>query len=146
MNPLIDFIPLVKESYTKAIRPVCLKYNMTTAEFDVLLFLANNPEFDRATDIVEKRYIVKSQVSTSINLLEKKGYLSRTYKENDRKTIHLILNDLARNAIEDGQKAQELFFDILLTGFSDEQKILIKKNMQTLVDNMKAFVQEENEL
>lgn len=143
MNPLIDFIPLAKESYTKAIRPVCLKYNMTTAEFDVLLFLANNPEFDRATDIVEKRYIVKSQVSTSINLLEKKGYLSRTYKENDRKTIHLILNDLAQNAIEDGQKAQELFFDILLTGFSAEQKILMKKNMQTLVDNMKAFVQEE---
>lgn len=143
MNPLIDFIPLVKESYTKAIRPVCLKYNMTTAEFDVLLFLANNPEFDRATDIVEKRYIVKSQVSTSINLLEKKGYLSRTYKENDRKTIHLILNDLARNAIEDGQNAQELFFDILLTSFSDEQKMLMKKNMQTLVDNMKTFVQEE---
>lgn len=99
---------------------------MTTAELDVLLFLANNPEFDRATDIVEKRYIVKSQVSTSINLLEKKGYLNRTYKENDRKTIHLVINDLAQNVIKDGQNAQELFFD-----------------MQTLVNNMKQFIQEE---
>ncbi len=143
MNPLIEFIPLVKESYTKAIRPVCSKYNMTTAELDVLLFLANNPEFDRATDIVEKRYIVKSQVSTSINLLEKKGYLSRTYKENDRKTIHLVINDLAQNVIKDGQNAQELFFDILLSGFSDDQKILMKRNMQTLVNNMKQFIQEE---
>lgn len=143
MNPLIEFIPLVKESYTKAIRPICLKYNMTTAELDVLLFLANNPEFDRATDIVEKRYIVKSQVSTSINLLEKKGYLSRTYKENDRKTIHLVINDLAQNVIKDGQNAQELFFDILLSGFSNNQKILMKRNMLTLVGNMKQFVQEE---
>lgn len=108
------------------IYPVCSKYNMTTAELDVLLFLANNPEFDRATDIVEKRYIVKSQVSTSINLLEKKGYLNRTYKENDRKTIHLVINDLAQNVIKDGQNAQELFFD-----------------MQTLVNNMKQFIQEE---
>ncbi len=143
MNKLVDFIPLVKESYTKAILPVCSKYNMTTAELDVLLFLANNPEFDRATDIVEKRYIVKSQVSVSITALEKKGYLSRTYKNNDRRTFHLVLDDSARPIIEDGKNAQELFFDVMLRGFTEEQKKMMKKNMATLVDNMKLFVQEK---
>lgn len=143
MNKLVDFIPLVKESYTKAILPVCAKYNMTTAELDVLLFLANNPEFDRATDIVEKRYIVKSQVSVSITALEKKGYLSRTYKNNDRRTFHLMLNDSAKQIIEDGKNAQELFFDVMLRGFTEEQKIMMRKNMGTLVDNMKLFVQEK---
>lgn len=143
MNKLVDFMPLVKESYTKAILPVCAKHNMTTAELDVLLFLANNPEFDRATDIVEKRYIVKSQVSVSITALEKKGYLSRTYKNNDRRTFHLMLNDSAKQIIEDGKNAQELFFDVMLRGFTEEQKIMMRKNMETLVDNMKLFVQEK---
>lgn len=141
MNPLLDFIPLVRESYEKAIHPVCVKYGMTAAEFDVLLFLANNPDIDRATDIVEKRYIVKSQVSISIAALEKKGYLSRTYKENNRRSIHLAVNEAARNVVEDGRQAQEVFFEAMLSGFSEEQKTIMKKNIQILVENMKQFVQ-----
>lgn len=143
MNPMLDFIPLVKESYTKVMRPVCMKHQMTAAELDVLLFLANNPEFDRATDIVEKRHIVKSQVSTSINALEQRGYLCRTQTERDRKTIHLHLNEAADAVIVDGRMAQERFFEVLLTGFSGEQRALMQKNMQILVDNMKRFTQED---
>lgn len=144
MNSLLDFIPLVRESYTKAIRPVCAKHQMTAAEVDVLLFLANNPEFDRATDIVERRHIVKSQVSTSINALEKRGFLRRTQTEHDRKTIHLRVNEeAAAEVIRDGRAAQLLFFDVLLTGFSGEQRARMQQNMQFLVENMERFIQEE---
>lgn len=142
MQEFLDFMPLVRETYIKAITPVCVKYHMTTAEFDVLLFLANNPQFDRATDIVKKRCIVKSQVSTSVSALEKKGYLSRRYQEDDRRTIHLIVNELAQEVIEEGQKAQENFLNIMGHGFSEEQKKNMRKNIQIFVNNMKLFLQE----
>lgn len=144
MNALLELFPLIKESYAKATLPVCQKYGMTAAECDVLLFLANHPAYDRATDIVEKRHIVKSQVSTSITALEQKGYLRRTHRENDRRTIHLELLPAAANAIADGKAAQLRFFDAVLADFSDAQRQIMLQNMQHLMNNMKAFLQEEH--
>lgn len=143
MNTFLNFIPLVKETYLKAISPVCLKYNITTAEFDILLFLANNPEFDRATDIVEKRFMVKSQVSTSVAGLEKIGFIKRTYKENDRRTVHLTVTDSAENIIAEGKKAQQLFFEKILYGFSNKKKETMKQNFACLTENMRKFIKEQ---
>ena len=65
------------------------KKNKRGMELDILLFLANNPSFDTATDIIEVRYLSKSQVSFSIKLLEQWGYLRKEYLGCNRKTAHL---------------------------------------------------------
>ena len=41
-----------QKSYSRLMEPVCKKWNLTHNELDVLLFLANNPERNRAADIV----------------------------------------------------------------------------------------------
>lgn len=42
-----------QKSYSRLMEPVCKKWNLTHNELDVLLFLANNPEQNRAADIVQ---------------------------------------------------------------------------------------------
>ncbi len=80
----------LKTLYARCIEEVCTAYKLTRMELDILLFLANNPCYDTATDIIEIRYLAKSQVSSSIRLLEEKGFLRKEYAGHNRKTAHLM--------------------------------------------------------
>lgn len=109
-------------------------------ELDILLFLANNPCFDTATDIIEVRYLSKSQVSSSIKLLEQCGYLRKEYLESNRKTAHLKICKEAVDIIHDGQAAQEKFISILLDGFSQGEIDRMKQYNDRILCNINAYL------
>lgn len=64
-----------QKSYSRLMEPVCKKWDLTHNELDVLLFLANNPEQNRAADIVRGRGMSKGHVSLSLRSLEARGWL-----------------------------------------------------------------------
>ncbi|MBD5469654.1 MAG: MarR family transcriptional regulator [Lachnospiraceae bacterium] len=128
----------IKALYSKCVEGVCVKHNITRMELDILLFLANNPCFDTASDIIEIRYLSKSQVSSSIKLLEQRGYLRKEYLENNRKTAHLWICKTAMEIIHDGQDAQEEFISIMLDGFSQEEIGRMKQYNDRILRNISA--------
>lgn len=130
----------VKALYSKCVEGVCVKHNITRMELDILLFLANNPCFDTASDIVEVRYLSKSQVSSSIKLLEQCGYLRKEYLERNRKTAHLRICEGAKDIISDGQAAQEKFISIILDGFSQEEIDRMKRHNDRILRNINAYL------
>ena len=83
VNPL-EQQNAVKTLYSEFVSPVCAKYGLTRIELDILLFLANNTRYDTATDIVEVRFLAKSQVSAAIKNLEARGCLRREYQLENR--------------------------------------------------------------
>ena len=117
VNPL-EQQNAVKTLYSEFVSPVCAKYGLTRIELDILLFLANNTRYDTATDIVEVRFLAKSQVSAAIKNLEARGCLRREYQLENRKTAHLRLCDPAQPMIAAGRSAQEQFGAALLDGFT----------------------------
>ncbi|MBD5494982.1 MAG: MarR family transcriptional regulator [Lachnospiraceae bacterium] len=133
----------IKALYSKCVEGVCVKHSITRMELDILLFLANNPCFDTATDIIEVRYLSKSQVSSSIKLLEQRGYLRKEYLECNRKTAHLKICEGAMDIIHDGQAAQEKFVSIMLEGFSQEEVDSMKKHNGHIMRNINAYLKEE---
>ena len=123
-----------KKAYAHMIDPVCKKNKLTRNELDILLFLHNNPSFDRASDIVAKRGIAKSHVSMSVSSLEKRELILRKVDPEDRRTIHLILSPEAHEMAREGRDAQERYFCKLYEGLPPEeiaqwQKIIDKINM-----------------
>ena len=128
----------IKTLYSKCVEGVCVKHSITRMELDILLFLANNPCFDTATDIIEVRYLSKSQVSSSIKLLEQYGYLRKEYLESNRKTAHLRICKEAMDIIHDGQAAQEKFISIMLDGFSQEEINSMKQYNDQILRNINA--------
>ena len=128
----------IKALYSKCVEGVCVKHGITRMELDILLFLANNPCFDTATDIIEVRYLSKSQVSSSIKLLEQCGYLRKEYLECNRKTGHLRICKEAMDIIRDGQAAQEEFISIMLSGFSREEIDRMKQYNDRILRNIDA--------
>lgn len=141
-NPL-EHLNAIKALYAKCIGPVCTRHDLTRMELDILLFLANNPRFDTATDIIEIRYLSKSQVSASVKSLEKSGYLRKSYMDDNRKTAHLAICEAAFSIIEDGRRAQERFLDIMLQGFTQEQLDNIREYNARMLENINTYLKEE---
>lgn len=130
----------IKALYSRCVEEVCLKHEITRMELDILLFLANNPCFDTATDIVEIRYLSKSQVSSSIKALEKQGYLCRKYTETNKKTAHLQICKTAHPVIADGRKAQEKFIAVMLQGLTGDERECLKKSFCHILENIERYL------
>lgn len=108
--------------YTATIAPVYEKHGLTHTEFTVLMFLANNPSFDTASDIVKYRHVAKSHVSLSVRTLQEKGLLRGAYHAPNRRTVHLTVQPCAAAILREGRKAQQAFGEILFSGFSPEER------------------------
>ena len=132
-----DTMARAQKGYARLMDPICKKWELTRNELDVLLFLANNPEFDRAVDIVNNRGLSKSHVSLSINSLESRGLLIRTEDPNDRRTVHLMLTEASREITAQGQMAQRRFFSYLHQGVTQEQIQLMVEFAQRVSENIK---------
>lgn len=122
---ILDVLSLEKRLYDKIMQPVCDSYSITRMELDIMLFLANNSGYDTASDIIERRHLTKSHVSSSIKSLEERGYLEKSFKEGSRKAICLKLKEPAVAVIADGRKAQKEFFAHVTKNLtSDEINVL----------------------
>lgn len=121
ISAYFDTLKKSQQIYTRFLEPVCQMWNLTRSELDVLLFLYNNPEYDRAADIVTHRGMAKSHVSMSVASLEKRGYLERHYSRSDRRAVHLVLTPEGSRAAAQGRQAQQEFFRMLYTGVDAEE-------------------------
>lgn len=135
----------IKTLYAKCIGAVCSRHKVTRMELDILLFLANNPRFDTATDIVEIRYLSKSQVSASIRALEERGYVRKEYARDNKKTAHLKVCGAAAHVVADGRAAQEKFIAILLQGFAPDEVRCMERCFERIWENINHYVKEDAE-
>ena len=110
-----------RKGYSRAMDPICRQWDLTRNELDVILFLHNNPEFDRASDVALRRGMAKSHVSLSVTSLEAKGLLSRRPDPEDRRTIHLELRGDALDIARQGREAQLAFFEKIYAGLTQEE-------------------------
>ena len=72
--------------YESLTRSICDKYDLTQMEYDILMFLHGNPEFNTAADIVKIRKSTKSHVSISLKSLENKGLIEKKQSESNKKS------------------------------------------------------------
>jgi MarR family transcriptional regulator for hemolysin len=131
-----DVTQRAKKQYTLAVEPVCRKWNLTKNELDVMLFLYNNPEYDRAADIVALRGMTKSHVSLSVTNLENRGLLKRQEDPEDRRAVHLILSEEGHAIAEEGRECQLRFFGSLFEGLSREELLQLQSLMDRIRNNI----------
>lgn len=139
MYNLLENIFISRELYQAMIAPVCDKYDMTQAEMIVLLFLANNPRNDTATDIVEKRRMTKSAVSMAARALQDKGLITGEYIDGNHRSIHLKVCENAFGIIEDGKKMQDEYLRILTEDFTEAERTAFKDYIMRVTDNIKRY-------
>ena len=101
---------------------VCDRYGLTQMEYDILMFLHNNPQHNTAAEIVKVRKSTKSHVSTSLKNLENEGLIERIQSEDNKKHIEIVLLDKAELIVEAGINAQKQFAQNVLSGLTEDEK------------------------
>lgn len=135
-----------QKSYSRLMEPVCKKWNLTHNELDVLLFLANNPERNRAADIVRGRGMSKGHVSLSLRSLEDRGLVACRADGSDRRAVHLALTDGAGEIAEDGRAVQREFIRRLRDGITPEESAVILSVTRKMGDNIRAMERERGSI
>ena len=136
MNPYMEFTHKTDLAYSAMCRPLCRELKLTQTAFDILLFLANNP------DIVELRRIKANLESVNVNRLVEEGYLRRESIPGDRRKTRLICTDKALPIIDRGRALQAQFIDRLLSGMSDEQRQAFGDAVGVIDGNLDQLLQE----
>lgn len=134
-----DIMGQARKSYGKTLEPLCQRRQLTRSELDVMLFLYNNPGFDRAADIVSHRGIAKSHVSLSVATLTGRGLLERQTTPEDRRTIHLKLTEEGRRIAREARTLQEAFFARLFAGITREELTLWLQIIEKVQKNVKKM-------
>lgn len=140
---LFENLNLLKSAYAACVKPVCRKYELTRMEFDIVMFLENNPEYDTAADIVRIRRFTKSHVSAALKSLSARGLLETCFRDGNRKSIHLRLLPETTPIIQDGHAAQKRYCDTLFDGFSDSEFALTQIIFQRICSQARLLTGEE---
>ena len=123
-------------AYKAAQKKVCKAWNVPEVSLDILLFLANNPEYTTARDIVEVRSIKANLVSQHVDRMVREGYLCRKEVQGDRRKRDLSLTEKAMPIIEAGRRMQTDFFETLFHGISEGEKRAFFETMDIMSRNM----------
>ncbi len=129
--------------YEKKTRAICDRYQLTQMEYDILMFLHNNPTYTTATDIVSIRRLTKSHVSSALKMLEDKGYIRRYYELNNSKTAHIEVLGLAKGILQEGYNVQKDFLDTLFFGFSEDERNQYRILLDRIYENVEKGLEEK---
>ena len=124
---------------------VCDRYGLTQMEYDILMFLNNNPQHNTAAEIVKVRKSTKSHVSTSLKKLENKGLVERIQSEDNKKHIEIVLMDKAELIVEAGINAQKRFAQNVLRGLTEEEKHMCINVFDKICNNAEECLREYRE-
>lgn len=139
MKAILRIAHTIMQSYNAKCKPLCQEIEMPQTAFDILMFLANNPEFKTARDIVECRYIKANLVSVNVESLVREGYLTRETSPGDRRKIRLVCTEKAGPVVERGRRLQSQFVEEMFKNVDVRRREDFFQVLCTLEDNLKEM-------
>lgn len=141
MNMNLEFFHKMMQAYNMCCKPLCQEMRMPQTAFDILMFLANNPKFRTARDIVEIRKIKANLVSVNVDKLVREGYLDRQDSPEDRRKTLLICTEKAAPIIEKGRQMQTVFWKELFRNIDEESRAVFAKMMKEIGTNLDRMME-----
>ena len=131
MNSGIEFAQKINLAYNSICKPLLRKLNLPQTAFDILMFLANNPEYTTARDIVEIRKIKANLVSVNVDKLVADGYIIRKETAGDRRKI------------EEGSALQKKFLEHLFDNMDTATKEAFLTGMKQIENNLDKILEKK---
>lgn len=139
---LLQFSQQFSKFYHHRFEHLMAQHKLSMREIQVLLFLANNPDYDTARSITELRGISKSQVSQAVDLLAAEGMLLRTPDKADRRMVHLSITPAGLPIAQSAQEIQSGCAQALVEGLSPQQLEELQTLLETVLENGARLAEE----
>lgn len=141
MNMSMEFSRKLALAYTAVCKPLCQTLKLPQTAFDILLFLANNPAYQTAADIVEVRKIKANLVSVNVDKLVRDGYLTREPMPGDRRKTRLLCTEKAQPIILQGRQLQSAFLQRLFAHTDQQMQDAFLKTISIMDKNLNKLLE-----
>ena len=118
---MLSVIRGVDGAYQVMCGPILKAYGISQTSFDIIMFLANNPQYYTAKQISSMRNLKENVVSQHVEKLAKDGYLRREAVAEDRRKVRLVCTEKAAVVIEEGRRVQKEFYEEMTAGISQQE-------------------------
>ena len=142
MNPSVEFANKTGLAYSAVCKPLCQKLHLPQTAFDILMFLANNPNYTTARDIVEVRHIKANLVSVNVDKLVQEGFLERRPVPGDRRKTELACTEKAQTVIARGRQKQADFQAALFGGIDAQSREAFSETLRSIEKNLDEIMKE----
>ncbi len=139
---IVTFVHRMSSAYESFCRPLCRDLQIHQTAFDIIMFLANNPQHNTARDISQYRWIKPNLVSFTVDKLVNEGYLQRHPVPDDRRKVRLSCTEKAAPIIEQGRHLQDQFTQALIEGMNPQEVQQFKGYMEIIEGNIEAMLKE----
>ena len=136
----IEFAHNFFQAYCIQCRSLCRELRMPQTAFDILMFLANNPDYNTAKDIVELRGLKANLVSVNVERLVQEGYLDRQDFPGDRRKTVLVCTEKARPVVKKGQELQSSFSEAIFRDVDPDARENFYRVMETVERNLNQIL------
>ena len=140
---ILPAIHAFSEAYSTACKPICKELGMPQMAFDILMFLANNPDHCTAKDISRLRGFKENIISVNVNKLVTEGYLLRQSDREDRRKVRLICTEKAASIVRRGREVQERFLRQMQEGLTTEERKIHAHCLETMAANAKRLLEQK---
>ena len=133
------FAKQMGELYAEALRGASREVDLSKQEAEVLLFLANNPQLDTASDVAKYRGFSRAYVSKAVEGLLARGLIEIRVSREDRRVQRLLIPPGAQGAAARLQTAQRAFFARLSAGISHRELSACASVLEKLMQNAEGI-------
>lgn len=136
----IEFAHNFYQAYSIRCKPICRELGMPQTAFDILMFLANNPDYNTAKDIVELRGLKANLVSVNVERLVQEGYLDRREFPGDRRKTVLVCTEKARPVVQKGWELQSGFYEAIFRDVDAASRENFHRVMEMVEHNLNQIL------
>lgn len=97
------------------------QYDLCKIDVQILQYLQKAGEHNTSKHIVDIGLFTKGHVSQSLNRLFKKELIDMVHDEQDRRCVHILLREEAKDIVSEVNKVHERILDIVFQGISEEE-------------------------
>lgn len=134
---LLEYSNRFKHFYRQQLEPLATQYGLTQPEVDILLFLHNHPQCRTAREIVDIRGLSKSNVSTAVEKLRQKGWLTVSPDPANRRSHLLTLCPARQEEMAALAACQEACMAVPVAGFTAEEMAFLRALWQRMDANIR---------
>ncbi|MCI9513471.1 MAG: MarR family transcriptional regulator [Oscillospiraceae bacterium] len=131
------------KGYDRCLEAIRHRCGLSQTEVTIISFLHNNPSRDTARDIVELRMLQKGNVSAGVESLIRKGFLTRTPDQTDRRRQRLRLREEASPIVAEIEAVKQHFYRRLFAGFTEEELHQYSQLSRRLQENLSRIWEKE---
>lgn len=140
--PILALLNHYRQFHGLVYENLAAELGLSQLEIDILLFPHNSPEYNTARDIAAYRGFAKSNVSTAVDSLRRKGYLSVLTDPDSRKVQRLNLASEKNDVISRLRQRQKMEFSLMSNNISDAEYQMLHDLFDRLDANILAAVQQ----